>query len=343
MKSARFWAAMCVSLVLACSAMGGARNVGKRKTVRPHQGAGPEEVSFFIYIIDIDDISGQEQSFHINFHLSLRWKDESLAHGDSVPHVVPMEEVWNPGVILLNRQALLRTPLPETIEVDGEGNVTYRQQYVGPMSEPLDLRDFPLDTQSFAIHFVGTGSGTEEVTFVPRAVPDTDFVGGTMADTFSLPDWQVLEHHSESRPLVIGPVRVPGFAFVFTAKRYFSYYVWQVMLPLVLIVMMSWAPFWVNPAKAGLQLGLASSTVLTLIAYRFLLANLIPKLPYLTRLDYLTLSGTVLVFAAFMQVLVTSVFALDERRARLAHIMDDISRALFPIIFILLTLWSLAW
>ncbi len=277
------------------------------------------------------------------FHLSLRWKDESLAHGDSTPHVAPLEEVWNPGVILLNRQALLRTPLPEIVEVDGEGNVTYRQQYVGPMSEPLDLRDFPLDTQSFIIHFVGTGSGSEEVTFVPRAVPNTDFVGGTMADTFSLPDWQVIEHHSESHPLMIGPISVPGFAFVFTAKRYFSYYVWQVMLPLVLIVMMSWAPFWVNPAKAGLQLGLASSTVLTLIAYRFLLANLVPKLPYLTRLDYLTLSGTVLVFAAFMQVLVTSVFALDPRRARLARIMDDISRALFPVAFALLAAWSLLW
>ncbi|MHC4718234.1 MAG: hypothetical protein ACYS5V_14775, partial [Planctomycetota bacterium] len=47
---------------------------------RPQQGQEPGKVAFFIYLLDIDDISGQDQSFHINLHLWLRWKDERLAH-----------------------------------------------------------------------------------------------------------------------------------------------------------------------------------------------------------------------------------------------------------------------
>ena len=83
------------------------------------------------------------------------------------------------------------------------------------------------------------------------------------------------------------------------------------------------APFWVDPSKGGLQLCLASSTVLTLIAYRFLLASLVPKLSYLTRLDYLSLGGTILVFAAFPQVLVTSVLGYSKGRGPPARCICD--------------------
>ena len=101
---------------------------------------------------------------------------------------------------------------------------------------------------------------------------------------------------------------------------------------------MSWAPLWIDASKVDLQFGIASSTVITLIAYRFLLANLLPKLPYLTRLDYLTLSGTILVFASFLEVLVTSLFTAATRRGVTKRI-DFWCRLAFPVAFIA----SLAW
>lgn len=162
-----------------------------------------------------------------------------------------------------------------------------------------------------------------------------------MAEAFSLPDWEILGYKAEARPLKIrGVPKIPGFALEFTAKRHVPYYVWHVILPFILIVMMSWAPFWIDPTKAGLQLGLAASTVLTLIAYRFYLASLLPRLPYLTRMDYLTLSGTVLVFLAFLEVLVTSVLSYGNRAAA-GRMVDRINRVAFPVVFAILIACSL--
>jgi hypothetical protein len=107
---------------------------------------------------------------------------------------------------------------------------------------------------------------------------------------------------------------------------------------LVLITMMSWVPFWVDPARAEVQVGVASSTVLTLIAQRLVATNLLPRLSYLTRMDYVLMVATVLVFAAFVQVSATSVLAYRKRHA-LAVRIDKVSRVLFPaILFVTLAM-----
>ncbi|MBA7479300.1 hypothetical protein ES707_14734 [subsurface metagenome] len=142
------------------------------------------------------------------------------------------------------------------------------------------------------------------------------------------------------RPLVIaGKRRVPGFALEFIAKRHLGYFLWQAILPLTLIVLMSWAPFWVDPSKAELQFGIASSAVLTLIAYRFALATMLPKLPYLTRMDYYTIGATILVFAAFLEVLVTSLLGHGDR-LRLARRVDYACRIMFPVVAGVITIWA---
>ncbi len=329
-------------MVALCIANGSAAIEAESRWLRPHKGDEPDKVEFFIYILDIDEISGHEQNFTINFFLRLQWNDPRLAHNDPTPRFLPLEEVWNPGVLLVNRQTFIRTPMAEIVKVDPDGDVTYRQQFVGPLSQPLSLSDFPLDKQDFIIHFVATGIPYEDIEFVPYTTKNSKLTGGGMAETFSLPDWVVLSYKAEPKPLKMAHGKlVPGFAFEFIAKRHFPYYLWQVIVPLGLIVMMSWAPFWVDPTKAGVQFGLASGTVLTLIAYRFLLASLLPKLPYLTRMDYLTLGSTIMVFAAFLQVMVTSLLAVEKNRASLAHKIDRWCRVTFPIIFIIIVAGTL--
>ena len=156
-----------------------------------------------------------------------------------------------------------------------------------------------------------------------------------------MPDWRVLSVSAQAQPFKITEsIQVAGFILEFVAKRYFLYHLLHMIIPLLLIIMMSWTPFWVDPTKAELQFGIASSTVLTLIAYRLMLANLLPDLPYLTRLDYLSFGGTILVFLAFLQVLVTSTLASAGRKEA-ARAMDHWCRALFPVSLVALFVWSL--
>jgi hypothetical protein len=45
------------------------------------------------------------------------------------------------------------------------------------------------------------------------------------------------------------------------------------------VVMVSWAGFRVQRDQIGVRIGIATSSILTLIAHRFILASLLPRLP----------------------------------------------------------------
>ncbi len=299
------------------------------------------KVEFGIYVLDIDEINVQSQKFLANFFLVLRWKDKTLAHNDPNFRIMPINKVWHPSVILVNRQSRMRTSLPEIVKVDPDGTVTYRQQYIGPLSQRLRLRDFPLDTQTFEIKFaiVGLTKGKEKIKLYQG-----DFFehrGAGMAKELSLPDWEIINYQAKVISYKVSElVNIPGFAFTFTAKRHLKYFLWQAMMPLILIVMMSWLPFWVNPEKGELQFAISTSAVLTLIMFRYTLAKMLPALPYLTRMDLLTINSTLLVFAAFLQVACTTLLA-SSQKLDLALKIDWVCRIVFPLIFIFMIVWSM--
>ena len=55
------------------------------------------------------------------------------------------------------------------------------------------------------------------------------------------------------------------YEFEITAKRISAFYVWKVILPLCLIVAMSWTVFWINPAQFGPQIGMSATSMLLVL------------------------------------------------------------------------------
>ena len=80
--------------------------------------------------------------------------------------------------------------------------------------------------------------------------------------------------------------------------------------------------------------------MLTLIAYRFALGNLLPRISYMTRLDYFLLGSTVIVFLALVEVTATSRFVFLGRES-LARKLDKYSRIGFPSVFVGILIYSL--
>ena len=138
----------------------------------------------------------------------------------------------------------------------------------------------------------------------------------------------------------IREVHAAGFVFRFEAKRYVTYYFWQVLLPLSVVVVMLWAGFWLQHEQVGVRIGVATSSILTLIAQRFVLANLLPRLPYMTRMDYFTVGSTLLVFLALI-VVVSASYLASTNRDSMAEQIDLWARAIFPAAFLLLMGWFL--
>jgi Neurotransmitter-gated ion-channel ligand binding domain len=310
--------------------------------VRPDQQKGRTEIQFYVFLVDVDAVDDANQNFTANVFLALRWRDERLADPHRPVRQMRLDEVWNPQVLITNQQGRLAASLAEVVQVEPDGTVAYRQRYTGTLSQPLDLSEFPEDKQLFTIQFASVAKDNDRLKFVPGAIKRDSNMGGSIASKFSLPDWKILKYEVTASPYEpLDGVSVPGFALQFLAERYIKYYVWQVVVPMAVVVIMSWAAFWVGRSDVSVRIGVATSSILTLVALRFVAANLLPRLPYMTRMDYFTVGSTILVFFAFLAVVSTS-FLVAIERVRVARTIDIVSRGIFPVAFFGLLIWFFA-
>jgi hypothetical protein len=213
---------------------------------------------------------------------------------------------------------------------------------VGDFSQPLQLHDFPFDEQLFRLHFIRTSQVSKDIEFIQ----DDKLIAAGMAQAagiskhISLPDWIVKSYTAGPLPYELtSELQIPGYTFDFIAKRDSRYYIYKVIMPLVLIVLMSWAVFWINPKEAGTQIGISTASMLTLIAYRFMVDHLVPKVSYMTRLDEFILGSTFLVFCSLLQVTLTSSLIYHGKES-LALKIDFLSRFVFPLLFVFVVIVS---
>jgi len=306
--------------------------------LRPGSDEVPTPVDVLIFVLDLDEVQTADQSFVANVFLEYRWHDPRLVHQDKTERVKPLNDVWNPRLFMINQQRVLKT-FPEVVSIAPNGDVTYRQRLWGTFSQPLELADFPFDQQKFVLQLAAVGYRPNELDLRPDPK-------GRMgiAEQLSVTDWELLDWQAVAAPYVPIPgkdIIVPAFSFSFEAQRKVEYFVVKVILPLILIVAMSWIVFWIDPKESGIQISVAITSMLTLIAYRFAVGADLPKVSYLTRLDFFILSATVLVFASLIEVIVTSTLATQEKLG-LARKLDNWSRLLFPAIFIIVSIKTFA-
>src|SRR6266446_4873779 len=302
---------------------------------RPDADSGPTEISVGMWVVDISSIDSAQQTFTAEIAVVLRWKDPRLAHTGNGVVRYPLEQIWHPRVGIVNETNSVSRKMPDSVEVDPDGTVTSRQRYVGAFTQPLRLRSFPFDRQTFRVQLVAVRYQSNEVMFVPDQVWIRDGLKGAggISPSVTLPDWTIEKW--EVKPLVYALAprhQYSSYAFEFTASRNVEHYILKVILPLVLIVIMSYAVFWIDPINASSQVSIAMTSMLTLIAYRFAIDSQLPRLPYMTRLDVFILASTLLVFFSLIEVVATIILDNTQKKER-AKKIDRYCRAIFPAIF----------
>jgi Neurotransmitter-gated ion-channel ligand binding domain/Neurotransmitter-gated ion-channel transmembrane region len=307
---------------------------------RPAVGAGPTQVSVGIWIVDIANIDSAQENFTADLAIVCRWKDARLTHTGTGVEYYALDQIWTPRVGIANETSNVVRKFLESAEVEPDGTVVYRQRYVGAFTQPLRLRSFPFDRQAFRIQLVAIRYRPDEVMFVP----DQNWInnglkdGAGIAPSITLPDWTIEKWKTQPMTYALAPgFAYAGYAFEFTATRNVLHYILKVILPLVLIVITSWAVFWIEPSEPGIQLSIGMTSMLTLIAYRFAVDTQLPRLPYTTRLDTFILTSTLLVFFSLIEVLVTTIL-YNKQQTNVAKKIDRYCRVIFPVIFALATI-----
>ena len=306
--------------------------------IRPGKNGPPTEVSVGVFVLDVSNITDVDHTFTVDFVLRLRWKDPRLA---SEPKGLTrsyrkfnLQDIWNPKVNVLNRWGLSELN-GNTVEVDSEGTVVYRQRFQGNLTFPIELRDFPFDEHVLLIELASSQFDPEAVLF------STWEERSGQRDTFSIVDWQIGLGNPEVKPIRVEDLSrtFSGFTYQLKAKRYVGFYIWKVIFPLSLIVLMSFSVCWLKPGQLGAQIGLSTASVFALIAFQFAIGNHLPRVSYITRMDYFILGSTILVFSALGEAIITGGLA-ESGNTKMALKIDRWSRWIFPLLLILIIVLS---
>ncbi len=300
---------------------------------RPDSEGVPTRVSVGLYVLDIARINDVEQSFTTTFAMRVQWKDPRLA---ALAHCkFGLDEVWNPRVRVINREDLSRSRA-DMVKIDLQGTVTYTQAFKGTLASPLDLREFPFDRQVLPFTIVTVEHGPEEVLLgVNERITGQD-------DTFSIADWSIGPGATRVGTWYFAPQdrNFSRFDHEFGATRRSGFYVWKVIVPLMLFIFMSWAVFWLDPVHLGTQVGLSATVMVILVIFQLNLGTILPRVSYLTRVDYFVLGSLILVFLALVEAVTSGVIAARGKEA-LARKLDRWSRWAFPASFFMLIAFAL--
>ena len=102
-----------------------------------------------------------------------------------------------------------------------------------------------------------------------------------------------------------------GVALEIDVSRKSGYYVFKIIIPILLILMVCWSSVWINPREIESRLTVTIVCLLALIAYNFVIDADMPKLEYLTIMDYMILISYV--YAAIPNFLSIYSFYLDKK------------------------------
>ncbi len=295
----------------------------------------PKSVSVGLMVLDVHQIDNIEESITGEFVLFMRWKDTSLCvPGQQEVIRISFEEAGAPQVQVKNLQEI-QTFSKRTVEVSPQGIATFRHRFIGHIRQQFDFKRFPFDVQDWVITLFY--SGVSEFRFVP----DQEYQGLMDANNPSISSWQI-DYLGQKASLITNfgfPIQALEITYIL--RRDPVFYIWKVVIPIVLVVLMSWSVFWINPTNISAQLTVSVTAILTLIAFQFSVAQLMPPLPYLTKLDKFTTGADIFVFLAFVETIITS-YSEDHHRLKVAVAIDYYSRFIFPIafaVFVAITLW----
>ncbi len=303
---------------------------------RPNLEKGPTELNVEWFLFDLVDINTVEQTYTVDFFIELWWKDERVVSALNQAGLDKCEAgydgVWRPKMFSLNAVKLDQS-LPEVYYAFADGTVRGEQRITGTFRAKFNLNEFPLDIQQLPMEFVTTNYKANELKF--------NYNGDGFDPNLSVAGWRLddLEGQSGRYQMAIQSQKqtsIEGlayFQFMIDVTREFDFYFWKVILPMSLMVLISWVVFWIDSKHFSVQATLSNGMLLSIVAFLFSLQLILPKTSYLTKMDIFVYTSLLFVFFALMQSVTTCIIG-SNGKADLAKKMDKVSRVLFPALFI---------
>lgn len=302
---------------------------------------GPVEVHASFQLLDINDIDDEAETFEFSGVLELTWRDERQAFDPAAAGVdekiyqgdYQFSEIatgWFPQIVLVNESGLFEKH-GVVLRVRPDGTSTLIETLNATAEADLDLRRYPYDAHRLNAIFGVLSADNSEVVLRAQPAPV-----GWSGHELRIPQWKLTEVSTRTvdRTVTYAGRERGASAFVVSVEleRESFFVVRLVVIPLVLIVMLSWSVFWMERSSLADRISVSFIGILTAVTYQIVVSEIQPHISYVTLMHgFLNLSLLIMCATVVINLLVG---ALDEQgRVEAGDRVDRWCRWAFPLTY----------
>ncbi|XP_078666424.1 gamma-aminobutyric acid receptor subunit pi-like [Branchiostoma floridae x Branchiostoma belcheri] len=290
--------------------------------LRPNFGREPVHVNLSLTVASIDLISEVNMDYTITIFLRQYWLDDRITFDETNLSLSLdgrlAENLWLPDTFISNsKESFLHKVTVDNrlIQLFPNGTILYGIRITTKAECYMDLKKYPMDSQNCSLEFESYGYRTNDIVFHWKAgnssVHGLDnlklqqfIVGGYYAH-----DGLLRDHESG----VYSRIKLS-----FILHRQAFYFIFQTYIPSILLVVLSWFSFWINPEAVPARVALGITTVLTMTTLMSGAQAQMPKISYIKAIDVYLVMCFLFTFFALVEYaavnFVSSKMALKRKK-----------------------------
>lgn len=307
--------------------------------VDPPNPDGVTEVDLGLYIIDISNVNSVENTYRLEGLIDLAWCDRRfIVNRQEKYHQIYLEEdaeikigrIWWPSITFVNEVGEYFGKNEELI-IFANGKVKYKEKFSVELKSFFDLSKFPFDEQTL---YVEIEPFAWDDTYVKLNVNEQE-IG--FNSRLNLPEWRIgrLKTQIKQTQEIRSEASFSKFLMKIELIRRSGFYLWKVIIPLLILVIISWSVFWMSEASLPERISFSLTGILTVVAYQFLISENLPNIPYLTLMDAILYLSFIAMALTVIENIIVNELNLKNAKC-LAIQIDRTCKLVFPILYLFL-------
>ncbi|XP_078326171.1 glycine receptor subunit alpha-2-like isoform X3 [Crassostrea virginica] len=284
-----------------------------------YEDAFPTNVSIQMVIKNIHSLDEINMDFSLDVILRQRWTDKRLEFEHNKITSLELdqkmiEKIWVPDSFFpQEKRAKIHTvTVPNRLlHIHKDGTVVYSMRIEMTLSCEMELQNYPLDRQLCPMTIESYSYSKENIDFQwanksPVKIPKLSLPQFKMPDAVKTTTCQ-------------SQYEVGDFACLLVElkfERNYGYYIAQIFVPSILIVMLSWVSFWVDIDATPARVSLGVLTVLTMTTQSSGARSALPRVSYIKAIDVWMAVCLTFVFLALLEFAYINVVSRRKSRPK---------------------------
>ncbi len=297
---------------------------------------GPVDIHVGLFVNELREIDAMADTFRFLGTVTATWCDPRLAFDPKEEgsetlayHGLAAEEktksLWTVQGFPINQVGAVAST-QRVLRQRFDGRISATLNFDTKLAADYDLRRFPFDKQTLTLGMESFAWDASQLVMIANH-GTTGF-----SNDFIMPEWDIVDVFAETMITDVARSEEPFSRLLLSIviERKSGFYLWKVLLPLLIIVALSWSVFWMKDEKFAVRVRTSATGILTIVAYQFMAAKDLPRVAYLTLIDKIMVASFILLAITVVQSLIVSRCSDPEVGRRI----DRNARWIFPLAYV---------